>query len=333
MKNVTKQLEVDLVYLWVNGEDPAWKEKKERFTGKTADSSEMNNKGRYICNDELKYSLRSVEKNVPWIRRIYIVTDNQRPDWLKEDSPAIRIVDHSEILPVEALPCFNSSVIEYFLYKIPDLAEHFLYANDDMFFNNPLSPDYFFDREGMPFVRLKPLFFGNWPYRIKRLFRKKLGQYISMVLAGSSLVKKKFGKYYPGVPHHNVDDYVKSDYQYAVEHVFREQVQQSLQSHLRTYGDLHRSAFSYYVLAVGKGHLKYVGRKESNRLCANRKNYKQRLEKYQPDLFCLNDSQRVTDNDRKRIKPFLEELFPEKSEFEKDTDSIFQPVTCPLKQK
>lgn len=309
--------DIDLVYLWVDGDDPKWLEKKQRFTGKLPDNSEENSKGRYINNDELKYSLRSVEKYVPWIRRIYIVTDNQCPDWLDRNHPRIRIVDHTEILPEKALPCFNSSVIEYFLYKVPGLAEHFLFANDDMFFNKPLSPDYFFDKEGIPIVRLKRKFFGRWHYPLKRMFRKRLGQYISMVVEGASLVEQKFGKYYSGVPHHNVDAYVKSDYEYAVEHVFKDQVERSLSSRTRMYGDMHRSAFSYYTLAVGKGRMKYVRSTESNRLLVYKHKFKERLDKYDPNLFCLNDNQRAKDIHRKEIKPFLEGLFPLKSSFEK----------------
>ncbi|MEA4904481.1 MAG: stealth family protein, partial [Petrimonas sp.] len=129
MDSIMQPFDIDLVYLWVDGDDPKWLEKKRQFTGKVADCSEGNNKGRYVNNGELKYSLRSVEKYVPWIRRIYIVTDDQCPAWLQRDHPRIRIVDHTEILPEEALPCFNSSVIEYFIYKIPGLSEHFLLAN------------------------------------------------------------------------------------------------------------------------------------------------------------------------------------------------------------
>lgn len=309
--------DIDLVYLWVDGDDPKWLEKKRQFTGKVADCSEGNNKGRYVNNGELKYSLRSVEKYVPWIRRIYIVTDDQCPAWLQRDHPRIRIVDHTEILPEEALPCFNSSVIEYFIYKIPGLSEHFLLANDDMFFNKTLSPDYFFDKEGIPFVRLKRKFLGRWHYPLKRFLLGRQGQYISKVLDGASFVEKKFGIYYSGIPHHNVDAYVKSDYRYAVEHVFEEQVKRSLSSRTRMYGDQHRSAFSYYALAVGRGHMKYVGNKESNRLSLYRDNLENRLDKYHPDLFCLNDNQRARDKDREKVKPFLEGVFPGKSSFEK----------------
>lgn len=309
--------EVDLVYLWVDGNDPEWLAKKQLVAGKEIDHSETNNKGRYINNDELKYSLRSVERCVPWVRKIFIVTDNQCPEWLDRDHPKIRVVDHREIMPAEALPCFNSSVIEYFLYRIPGLADRFLFANDDMFFNRALSPEFFFSEPGIPYVRLKKKFLGKWHYPLKRVIRKKLGQYISKVLEGATFVEQKFGVFYAGIPHHNVDAYVTEDYRYAVEQVFKEQVNASLQSHIRQYGDLHRSAFSYYALATGKAQLKYVGRKESLRLNIYRRKFMKRLRRYNPALFCLNDSQRVSDADRAMIKPFLEELFPEKSSFEK----------------
>ncbi|MFA6661226.1 MAG: Stealth CR1 domain-containing protein [Bacilli bacterium] len=317
MKGRILPYDIDLIYLWVDGNDPKWIEKKHQITGSFSDNSEVNNKGRYISNDELRYSLRSVEKYVPWVRKIFIVTDEQYPEWLKRDHPKIQVVDHKEILPEEARPCFNSSVIEYFIYKIPGLAERFLFANDDMFFNKPLSPDYFFGEQGLPYIRLKKKLLGRWHYCLKRIVRKRLGQYITMVLEGAASVEKKFGVFYSGIPHHNVDAYVRDDYGDAVEQVFALQVRQSLQSHLRKYGDLHRSAFAYYVLAVGKAIPKYVGKHESMRMNIYRRKFMTRLRRFDPDLFCLIDSQRVSDEDRLGVKPFLEELFPDPSPFEK----------------
>ena len=65
-------------------------------------------------NGELKYSLRSIGLYAPWVRKIFIVTDNQVPEWLDTAHPKIQIVDHSEILPEESRPCFNSVIIENF---------------------------------------------------------------------------------------------------------------------------------------------------------------------------------------------------------------------------
>ena len=124
---------IDLVYLWVDGNDPNWQAKRNAFFGRKVENSSSNFNGRYANNDELKYSLRSVERYAPWFRKIFIVTDDQTPEWLDIENPKIKIIDHKEILPHESLPCFNASVIEHFLHKIPDLSEHFLFSNDDMF--------------------------------------------------------------------------------------------------------------------------------------------------------------------------------------------------------
>ena len=133
------ELKIDLVYLWVDGNDPVWLKKRQPYLKK-----EINTTGRYQDNQELKYSLRSIDKHLPWIRKIFIVTDNQVPPFLDVSHPKIEIVDHSTLLPKSILPTFNSSVLDYFIYKIPDLSEHFLYANDDMFVNADLPPSFFF---------------------------------------------------------------------------------------------------------------------------------------------------------------------------------------------
>ncbi|WP_262249602.1 stealth family protein [Parapedobacter soli] len=312
-----QRMEIDLVYLWVDGSDPKWQAKKRAFTGAISDNSEVNNKGRYINNDELRYALRSVEKHAPWIQRIFIVTDNQRPEWLNTDDPRIHIVDHADIMPPEALPCFNSIVIEHFLYRIPGLSEYFLFANDDMFFNADVTPAFFFGKDGYPIVRLQRKPLGKWRYRWKRLINKPLSNYRNTVANASRLVEEKFGKYYPGVPHHNIDAYRKSDYQTAVEDVFDKEIETVMSHHVRHEDDILRVIYLYYGLAIGRGHLKHVTRKESLTIDLNKPDYRKRLLHFQPQLFCLNDNQYVSDSDRRRIKPFLQSVFPKKSTYEK----------------
>ena len=53
-------MDIDLVYLWVNGNDPKWIAKRDACIGKPTDKQE-NCAGRYADSGELKYSLRSVE--------------------------------------------------------------------------------------------------------------------------------------------------------------------------------------------------------------------------------------------------------------------------------
>lgn len=315
MKNT--RTPIDLVYLWVDGNDIEWVKKKHAFLGnKTNLNVEALSIARNANNEELKFSLRSVEQYAPWIRHIYIVTDQQKPNWLDTSYDKVSIVDIRDILPTEALPCYNSVVIEYFFYRIKGLSEHFLYANDDMFFNKPIGPEFFFNQKGYPIVRLQRTFLGKLITSIK----KKLGVYSNIyrktVDLAASQIERKFGKYYTGMPHHNIDAYLKSDYKALVEDVFADEIKPLITHHTRQETDLQRIIFLYYALAINKGELRYVNREESARIRVQKKDYASFIKKYKPALFCLNDTHRATNEDRKRIKPFLSEILPEKSKFE-----------------
>ncbi len=313
----TQSYDIDLVYLWVDGSDPAWMAKRDACIGKPKESSGAHCKGRYADNDELKYSLRSVERYAPWIHRIYIVTDRQIPRWLDTSNPKIRIVDHTEILPSEALPCFNSRVIEQHLHLIPSLAEHFLYANDDMCLNRPVSPETFFGGDGLPIIR-----FNRRPFRRLTLFleekilRKPIDNYKQTIHRTALLVEKKYGIFYGGKTHHNIDAYLKSDYRHARE-VFKEEIDAMLTNHVRSANDVQRNLYSYVPLAEKRAHLQYVTMKTSLRLHIDNPRLYQKFMRYNPTFFCMNDSQYATDADRRRSAEFLAHLFPEKSQFEK----------------
>ncbi len=144
---------IDLVYTWVDGSDPGWLRgmtaaatgtDPSRLTERSLDPS------RYADHDELRYSLRSVEQFAPWINHVWIVTAGQRPAWLQPDDPWISVVPHQDIWPDGAgLPSFNSHAIEACLHRIPGLAEHYLYLNDDMIIGRPVRPELFFHPNGI----------------------------------------------------------------------------------------------------------------------------------------------------------------------------------------
>lgn len=317
MNDKIEKREIDLVYLWVDGNDPQWQAKRNAIIGRTEEQSAVNCDGRYTDNDELKYSLRAIEMYASWIRRIFIVTDNQIPKWLDTSHPKIRIVDHKEIMPPESLPCFNSALIEHFLYRIPGLAEQFLYANDDMFINKPVTPETFFMLDGLPIIRFNRRPFRKWTLLFKeRILRKPLSYYIRTIQNSAELVEKRYGIYYGGKTHHNIDAYLKSDYQHAGE-VFKNEIEATWGNHVRSLNDVQRNIYSYVPLAEKRGHLHYVSQKTSFRLhIQNEKHYKKLL-KYDPLLFCMNDSQYAKEDDRERATAFLNNRFPNKSQFEK----------------
>ena len=51
---------------------------------------------------------------------------------------------HQDFIPQEYLPTFNSNVIELNLFRLEALSDKFILFNDDMFFNKPLQPSFFF---------------------------------------------------------------------------------------------------------------------------------------------------------------------------------------------
>lgn len=306
--------EVDLVYLWVNGNDPEWQAKRDAVIGKTTEGSSTNCKGRYVDNNELMYSLRSAELYAPWIRRIFIVTDSQVPEWLDTTNPKVQIVDHREILPAEALPCFNSALIEQFLHKIPGLSERFLYANDDMFFNRPVTPADFYTSDGLPIIR----FSYRRPFRklLLKIRKKKLSHYNQKVENAARLVEQRLGKYYSCKTHHNIDSYRKSEFAH-IHDTFSREISTMIPHHMRDDHDLQRQLYSYAAMAEGKARKEIVGRRTSFHVYLHRPDHLEKLDRYNPMLFCMNDSEFATDADRARTVAYLKRRFPKKSSFER----------------
>lgn len=143
---------VDVVYTWVDGHDAAWNDAREARLAEVSDATMLtrasSGRARYVDRGELRYSLRGVHLFAPWVRRIHLVTAGQVPAWLDTDHPMVNVVDHRDLLPPDALPTFNSHAIESVVHRIPGLAEHFLYLNDDFFIGAPTAPERFFSPAG-----------------------------------------------------------------------------------------------------------------------------------------------------------------------------------------
>lgn len=140
-------MDIDFVILWVDGNDLAWQAEKSKYQPQK--ESENNSVNRYRDWGLLPYWFRAAEKFAPWVRKIHFVTWGHLPDFLNLNAPKLHIVRHDEFIPEEYLPTFSSHVIEMNIHRIPDLAVHFVYFNDDMFLLRSFQPDDFF-RDGLP---------------------------------------------------------------------------------------------------------------------------------------------------------------------------------------
>lgn len=143
---VRLNFDIDFVVSWVDGNDPQWMSKHDKYASQ--DTLDVK-KARFRDYGIFKYWFRAVQSYAPWVHHIFLVTDNQRPDWLIENDK-LTVIDHSQIMDEKYLPVFNSSAIELNVHKIPNLAEHFVYFNDDMFLNKLVRPTDFFSTKGLP---------------------------------------------------------------------------------------------------------------------------------------------------------------------------------------
>ena len=142
---------IDFVVTWVDGGDPVWQAKKAKYS-ETVDTSKksMNSVKAYREWGTFKYWFRGVEKFAPWVNKVYLVTDNQRPDWLDISNKKLVIVDHKDIICQDYLPVFSANPIESNLHNILGLSEQFVFFNDDMYLTAPVKPTDFFSEEGFP---------------------------------------------------------------------------------------------------------------------------------------------------------------------------------------
>lgn len=188
---------MDAVILYVDGNDPEWQKDYYKATASPLSPE------RYRDWGTLKYLLRGIAQNFPWIENIFLVVsrESQVPCWI--DREKVHIVLHKDIIPAEYLPTFNSCVIETHIPYIKDLSEEFLYFNDDMFPLNPSDPELFF-KDGRPQLHLDEYDINNPP---KNIYRRQCLN--SLNYAKTALGMKEGEKYYN--PYHWPHPMLKSE--------------------------------------------------------------------------------------------------------------------------
>ncbi len=139
-----------IVIAWVDGDDPAHARKRRAYRQDTAGShNEAVVSTRFLNRGEIYYCIAQILKYATFVNRIWVITDNQRPALIDSFAAAglvepdyIQIVDHKSVFRgyETFLPTFNSLSIEAVVWRVPDLAEHFVYMNDDFFLNRRRQP-------------------------------------------------------------------------------------------------------------------------------------------------------------------------------------------------
>lgn len=141
---------IDIVITWVDSADEKWLKEKEKFSNEKLDNNKhIGGINRYKDQGTLQYIFRGIERYMPWARKVFFVTYGHTPSWLNKTCEKLVVVNHKDFIPNEYLPTFNSNAILLNLHRIPDLSEHFIYFNDDMYVVNDCKKEMFF-KHGLP---------------------------------------------------------------------------------------------------------------------------------------------------------------------------------------
>lgn len=177
--------DIDIVLPWVDGNDPAHKAKLAKWGGKSdaLNLSDVGGSTRFASIGEIAWCIASINRNAPFVRKIFLVTDGQDPHlepFLERNFPnghiPVEIVDHKVIFRgyEQYLPVFNSNSIEAFIWRIPGLSEHFLLMNDDFLIVSPQTPQDFFLPDGTPYCYARK-FSTLWGKLLRAMKPKKNG--------------------------------------------------------------------------------------------------------------------------------------------------------------
>lgn len=147
---------IDFVFPYLDNTKKEWQDNFKDYCIKTKQEHRLNDiyKERYDDFGLLKYLLRSIDRFASWINNLFIIVqdESQILDWLEKDH--VKIVKHSDFIPSQYLPTYNSTTIEMFLWNIKDLNNHFIYSNDDLFFTNETKSEDFFTDTGKPKINI-----------------------------------------------------------------------------------------------------------------------------------------------------------------------------------
>jgi hypothetical protein len=198
MANINKETNpIDAVILWVDGNDEAHRAKMLPYVEDKTKFNTAKFRTRFDQVNEIKFTIDSILKFAPFVRNIFIITDNQVPNFLKNTKEenkydSVKIVDHKDIFKgyEEFLPTFNCRPIETCMHRIPELAEHFIYFNDDFFLINETKPEDFF-KDGLPILRGKWLKFPEDKFKSK-FKNPRVGHKFAQQLGAKLLGFKKY---------------------------------------------------------------------------------------------------------------------------------------------
>lgn len=330
-------MDIDFVVTWVDMDDPEWQAEFAKYSGNKSNTKNGVSEARFRDYGFLKYWFRGVEKFAPWVRRVHFVTSGQKPEWLDEHNPKIHLVNHKDFIPEQFLPTYNSVVIERYLHKIPDLAEHFVYFNDDFYIINKVGKERFF-KNGLPCDIAAFLYnpaWSQWYRRIKnnlkiinRHFDKKevMARFHDKWFDKSygskarwNYLLKPYNKFITLRTPHNAQPFLKSTFE-EVWAVAEKELTETSVNKFRALNDYTPELFRTWQICKGNFE-PYNTYKDTKMfpLMIRAKQAVRAIYDQSYTLICLNDNVHIRNYAQvmENIKNAFEHILPEKSGFER----------------
>jgi hypothetical protein len=309
---------IDVVYTWVDGDDPKWRARRDAAMGIAEEERhpEAANDARFASRDELRYSLRSLEKYADFVNHVYLVTDDQCPAWLRRDHPRLTVVDHRDIFPSDALlPTFNSHSIESRLHHVPGLSEHYIYMNDDFLFGRRVDGSNFFLANGLARFFYSP---ANIPIGDPGIEVKPVD---AAAMNGRDLVAAAFGAR-PTFKFKHAPYAQRRSVHLKMEELFPDEVARTTNSRFRNPADLPLASSLHHHVGFALG-LAVPGNITSAYADLGEPDLEQQLDQIRTqrraEVFCLNDTDSAAmppERKNRIVSEFLRGYYPEPSSFE-----------------
>lgn len=309
---------IDVVFTWVTN-TPEIMHSRRMYSSILDNNTDSNQRNRFDEIGELRFAIRSIFQYAAWVRQIFIVVDDtQQPDWLDIDNIStinipIHIIKHTTIFTDHPahLPTFNSQAIECHLHQIPNLSEHFIYFNDDMFLGSNCTKEDFFSSDRMPKYTFDGMVTKPPKTRTMSMHRQAWinNRSVLNMLFGSQLSENL--KY----PSHNAIPMLKSSFQWLWGNIAPILMTTSA-SKFRRQNNVYVIGLLVYV-NIKRGFARLGNRSRIYVEIKNTSNIMKSLAQIlhtRPKQFCLNDCLQTNDMERfkimKIILTFLNRYFP-----------------------
>ena len=310
---------IDIVITFLNDNDK-WREKYNYWKNYEIEQGIIEATSKQAFGEErnrnwgfLKYWFRSIEKNLPWINKVFLVVQDkdQIPDWINTDYDKLRVVYHEEFIPKELLPTFNSMSIIMYLNRIKDLSNNYIYSDDDMFFMKPIREDRFF-KNGISQHENNRIPYGYFFDYDEYLHILNNSLDFEEKYMGEEKIKYHF--YHLPTAHQKEDELqiINENYQEIIEHQNKSKFRYKTNLEPNMLTNILKLQRKCYI--GEKGHVYnncgYVALKDG----INLEPFKEK------DIVCFNDTDLATENFEKvkqDLNKFLEEIFNEKSKYER----------------